>query len=709
MNSARLIRIAIAGNPNSGKSTIFNAITGARQKVANYAGVTVEKKEGVRRYKGYEFIIYDLPGTYSLSAYSLDEVIARDFIIKEKPDLVIDVLDATNIERNLYLCLQFQELRVPVIAALNIVDQAQEMGIHIDEKQLSRVLGIPFIKTVGTTGKGIEELLDAVISCAQGKKEPLDKVSYGPELEQEINSISSIIERDSQFSERYPARWLAIKLIEKDAHARQLARNHPFYSQLIRCVDESIRRIDAHFGRDAEIVVSEQRYGYIHGTVAETVHREADRRTTTEKVDVFLLDRFLGLPVFIFVLWSVFQLTFKLGEYPMRWLEAFFGWLSNAAMSFMPDSPLRSLVVDGVIGGVGGVFSFVPLVVILFVCISFLEDTGYMARAAFIMDKFLHIFGLHGQSFMPMMLGFGCSVPAVMAARTLKSQKDRIITVLVIPFMSCGAKLPVYVLFAGAFFSRNQGNAVLAVYLTGVALSLFSSLLLRKTVLRGEATPFVMELPPYRMPTLNGILWHVWEKVWQYFKRAGTVILAASIIIWAITSFPKPLHDEAQYQHLSRQYLRSNPASTQEDTFHYIKVVRSERQLEYSVAGRMGKFIEPLIRPLGFDWKIGVAALTGFAAKEISVSTLGILYKTGAEGAQENESLRQALRNDKTFNPLVGFVFMLFTLIIAPCFAALAAIRAEIGWKWLTFSVAYTFMLAWLVCFAVYQLASIIL
>ncbi|MFA5363550.1 MAG: ferrous iron transport protein B, partial [Candidatus Omnitrophota bacterium] len=470
----KIIRAAIAGNPNSGKTTIFNAMTGAHQKVGNYAGVTVDKKEGRRSYAGCEFIIYDLPGTYSLTAYSMDEMIARDFIIEGKPDVIIDVLDSTNIERNLYLCLQFQELGVPVVAALNIIDQAEKMGIRIDEKVLSSVLGIPFLKTAGASGKGINELLDAVIAVVEKKEKPQRCVSYGPELEREITAVGALLERDPAFAAAYSPRWTAIKLIEKDAHAYHLIENHSLSAGIKFLAGESIRRIETHFGRDAEIAVSEQRYGYIHGAVTEAVRREIDVRTVTERADSILLNRYLGLPVFVFILWAVFQATFKLGEYPVSWLETFFSRLSAFASGVIPAGLPRSLAVDGIIAGVGGVFSFVPLVIILFLCISILEDTGYMARTAFIMDRFLHIFGLHGQSFMPMMLGFGCSVAAVMAARTLKSPRDRIITILIIPFMSCGAKLPVYVLLAGAFFYHNPGNAVLAVYLTGAVLAVCS-------------------------------------------------------------------------------------------------------------------------------------------------------------------------------------------------------------------------------------------
>jgi ferrous iron transport protein B len=673
----RVIRLALAGNPNTGKTTLFNAMTGARQKVGNYPGVTVEKREGVRSYKGYDIYVYDLPGIYSLTAYSIDEVVARDFIINEKPDIVVDVLDATNIERNLYLCVQFQELNVPVIGALNLMDEAGERGISIDEDCLSRIMKMPFLKTVGTQGAGVDALLDKVIDVVE-KKEPLPSaVSYGHELEDDVSALAAVIAKDPSFQEKYPPRWCAVKLLEKDARADEVLAAHAFSAEIRAVALKRIARIEAHFGRDSSVVVAEQRYGYIHGAAAESVARPTlSKETVTEVVDKALLDRVFGFPIFIFILWSVFQLTFKLGEYPMRWLESFFIWAGALISAAVPQGILQSLLVDGVVAGVGGVLSFVPLIVLLFMFISILEDTGYMARAAFIMDKFLHVFGLHGQSFLPMIIGFGCSVPAIMAARTLKSPRDRIITVMVTPFMSCGAKLPVYVLLAGAFFPARAGDMVLLIYLIGVILALVSSWVLRTTVLRGPSTPFVMELPPYRMPTVNGILWHVQDKTLRYLKKAGLVLLPASILIWAVTSFPKPVD-------LGAEALPQDAISV-------------------SYAGQAGKAMEPLLAPLGFDWKIGVASITGFAAKEIVVSTLGVLYKVGDEGHHE-DSLRQALKNDPVFNPLVAFVLMLFMLIVVPCFASLSVMYAEIGWRWVLFAVCYWLLLAWSLCFVVYQ------
>ncbi len=670
------LRIALAGNPNSGKTTLFNRLTGSHQKVGNYAGVTVDTKEGQLVHRGRDIILYDLPGTYSLTAYSLDEIIARDFVLDEKPDLVINVLDATNLERNLFLGLQFQELGIPMVAALNIIDQAEAMGLRIDHKQLSRLFRIPIVRTVGPKGLGLEELLDAALETADNPGSAPAPL-YGAELEAALGKIVAVLNTDEAFSSNFPSRWMALKLLEKDTDARKKLESHQNETQVMRVLSEGIAALERSGGRDSEILVSEARYGLIHGAAKETVLRDRTAVPLTERIDAVLINRFLGLPIFLAVLWAIFQATFTLGAYPQEWLDSLFKALGDGARSFIAPGLLQSLLVDGILGGVGSVLSFIPLVILLFLFISFLEDTGYMSRAAFVMDKFLHIFGLHGQSFLPMMLGFGCSVPAIMAARTLKSTKDRIVTVLVTPFMSCGAKLPVEVLLAGTFFSVNSGAVVLSIYLIGVLLALGSSWVFRKTVLKGETTPFVMELPPYRLPTLKAVAWHVWEKSFQYFKKAGTVILAASILLWAIVTFPQ------------------SPPDTP-----------PEEAMGHSLAGWTGRALEPLVKPLGFDWKVAIATVTGFAAKETVVSTLGVLYKVS--GGEDDQPLREALRSDPVFNPLVAYTFMLFTLILAPCFAAQATIRAELGTRWLVFYVIFSVVLSWSLCFGVYQLGSVL-
>ncbi len=715
-----IIRIALAGNPNSGKTTLFNALTGAHYKVGNYPGVTVEKREGsrVRNEREYRFI--DLPGIYSLTAYSIDEVVTRDFLLDEKPDLIVDVLDSTNLERHLYLCLQFQELGIPVVGALNMTDEAEAKGIRIDEKLLSSVLGVPMAKTVGTKGGGVDGLLDLIDSVADSDRSPprperretearKDRsLRYGDEIEGLLAPIEAAIDSDRNFAAGYPTRWLAVKLLEKDSNAAERLSGHREAQKVRALAEEAVRWIERHYAKDAQIVVSEKRYGYIRGAVREAVSVVSKPDFSfTEAADRIVMNRFLALPIFAAVLWSVFQITFRLGAFPMAWLQAFFAWLSGAVSSVLADGVLKSLIVDGIIAGVGGVMSFVPLIIILFFLLSILEDIGYMSRAAFATDKLLHSFGLHGQSIFPMMLGFGCSVPAIMAARTLKSPRDRIVTILVIPFMSCGAKLPVHVLLAAAFFPKNPAAMVMLVYAIGVALALLSALLLKNTVLRGEATPFVMELPPYRAPTLVGIFWHVREKTVQYLKKAGTVILAASILIWAITAFPAYRPDAAAAETLRSTLALENPGADGGALSALVDTAMQEKKLEYSLAGRIGKFIEPVFRPLGFDWKIGVATVTGFAAKEVVVSTLAVLHRVASTEEDRGQGLAEALRKDPTFNPLVAFVLMLFTLLIPPCFAALATIRAELGWKWLGFAFAFMLGLGWVAGAAVYNIGLI--
>lgn len=714
MTAHKTVRVALAGNPNAGKTTLFNALTGAHHKVGNYPGVTVERREGQRARGSRSYRFIDLPGVYSLTAYSMDEVVARDFLLNEKPDLIVDVLDSTNLERHLYLCLQFQELGIPVIGALNMSDEAEAKGLKIDDAALSAVLGIPMVKTVGPKGDGVDRLLDAIDALVDAAPapaadgvaaEPTERsVRYGDEVEMKLEGLVKAVEADAAFAARYPARWMAVKLLEKDAHAAERLQAHRDGAAVAALAKDAVAWLEKHYGKDAEIVVSEQRYGYIRGAVKEVIQvvRKADF-SLTESIDRVIMNPILALPIFAGVLWGVFQLTFLLGEYPMAWLEGLFGFLGGAAQAALPEGLLRSLVVDGVIGGVGGVFSFVPLIIILFFLLSILEDVGYMSRAAFATDKLLHAFGLHGQSIFPMMLGFGCSVPAIMAARTLKSPRDRIVTIMVIPFMSCGAKLPVHVLLAAAFFPRNAANMVMLVYAIGVVLALVSAWLLKKTILRGEPTPFVMELPPYRAPTLRGVLWHVWEKSWSYIKKAGTIILAASVLIWAITTFPSYEQGEDEAEAVAAAFMAEEPEASEDEVLARVEAAAGEAALEYSVAGRLGKLIEPAVRPLGFDWKIGVATVTGFAAKEIVVSTLGILYGVGGEETEESLTLREALVADPVMNPLVAFVLMLFTLIIPPCFAALATIRAELGWKWLGITFAFLLGTGWVVGFVVYQ------
>jgi ferrous iron transport protein B len=721
------LRIALAGNPNSGKTTLFNALTGAHHQVGNYPGVTVETREGARtrngRNGGRSYHFTDLPGIYSLTAYSEDEVVSRDFILDEKPDLIIDVLDSTNIERNLYLCLQMQELGIPVVGALNMSDEAEARGIRIDEKQLSAALGIDFVKITAIKGRGIDDLLDIVDASytkaqnayKDGSKTSLMTLSYGAEIDPWLQKIEDLIikgeksEKKAVESNRVKAEahFLAAKLLEKDQAAPARLDNNANRKDVLAMARDGITWVEKHYGKDSEIVISEQRYAYIHGAVKETVDTiKKTNFSLTENIDKVIMNHFLALPIFIGILWIVFQLTFTIGAYPQGWLQSFFDFISDFLNSNMEAGPLRSLLVDGIIAGVGSVFSFVPLIVLLFFFLSILEDVGYMSRAAFATDKLLHSFGLHGQSVFPLMLGFGCSVPAIMASRTLKSARDRIVTVLVTPMMSCGAKLTIHVLFAAAFFPNNAANMVMLIYACGVVIGLISSMLLKSTILKGDPTPLVMELPPYRMPTLGGALWHVWEKLGGYIKKAGTIILACAILIWVMTNYPNYQLPDSQLEQLKISYLAENPDAGGDDVDAYIETMRADARLEHSAAGTLGHVIEPVFKPLGFNWKMSVAAITGFAAKEVVVSTLGILYHVGIDEEGDSKGLRDAVKSD--MSPLNAFTFMLFMLLIPPCIAALSVIKAELGWKWLGFETLFLLVLGWLVSFIVFQAGSLI-
>jgi ferrous iron transport protein B len=702
------LRVALAGNPNSGKTTLFNTITGSHLHVGNYPGVTVEKREGKISRGNIHYTFTDLPGIYSLSAYSEDEVVSRDFLIKEKPDCIIDILDSTNLVRNLNLTMQLQELGVPVIGALNIVEEAESKGIQIDEKTLSASLHIPFIKINAKTGKGLEKLY-TVLEELKPSVDKASAVDYGEEIEKHLAELEDIISRETQL-QLPPSRWFAVKLLEKDSYTRMLFEKHTSSNMAITAkADAAIGWLEKHFAASSEIIMAEQRFAYIRGAVKESVKevKEPDF-SLTDKIDKVVMNRVLVLPLFVFMLYLIFQLTFTIGAYPQSWLEYFFIFLGDVCnKAFAKQELLRSLLVDGIIAGVGGVLSFVPLIVLLFFFLSILEDLGYMSRAAFATDKLLHSFGLHGQSIFPMMLGFGCSVPAIMASRTLKSKRDRIITVLVTPMMSCGAKLPVHMLFAVAFFGKSAGNMVMLVYACGVVLSLAAAYVLKHTVLQGNPTPFVLELPPYRLPTLRGICYHVWEKTWSYIKRAGGIILFASIIVWFFTTFPVYKADKEKVTALQSTYFVEYPAAENEEMETYIENAVTELQLANSFAGRAGQFIEPLFKPLGFNWKMSVAILTGFVGKEIVVSTLSVLYRGGGETSDGDDvGLQIALNTDPTITPLIAFTFMIFMLLIPPCFAALATIKAELGWRWLGFEFVFLFVIGWICSFAVFHIGG---
>ncbi|MGD9873243.1 MAG: ferrous iron transport protein B [Kiritimatiellia bacterium] len=802
----RIIKAALAGNPNSGKTTIFNNLTGARHHVANYPGVTVSTEEGDFTFGDTEFVLTDLPGTYSLAAYSPEERIARDFIIREKPDVVLNVVDATNIERNLYLTTQLMELGVPLVLVFNMSDMAQEHGAAIDIARLSTLLRVPVVETVGHKRRGMDEICRAAIDVVEGRREGCGvPLHYGHDIDPAIASVESEIEADKTFVPEVSARWMAVKLLENDACVREKITRTP----VLELADRQRAHLAQLLGDRPETVIASRRYGFISGACTESLLPASveARHIQSDKIDAVLTHPFWGLPIFLALMYVVFAFTFTLGDYPTGWLESFFGWAGGVIGGFWPegsDSLLRSLLVDGIIGGVGGVISFLPNILLLFLAIAFLEDSGYMSRAAFIMDHLMHKIGLHGQSFIPMLIGFGCSVPAILATRTLDSRRDRITTIMIIPLMSCGARLTVYALIIPAFFPVHwQGPVLWLIYFTGILLAVGSAWILRHTLLKGESVPMVMELPPYRIPTLLSVAVHTWERSWEYLKKAGTVILSISIVLWAMTAFPrKPgeagafAAEEAAAQDLYNQGIRdlahhmSLPADFDlgallqdlpDDEFaiqdpglaHFVSMLKQKRAIErryahhpvrgelhddpvllekellltrlrsadpatcrlvaqyeekvfgpreqalrkierrrhaeglsYSMIGRLGHALDPVWRPMGFDWRIGTALIGAFAAKEVFVAQMGIIFASG--GADGNaDALRGQLR--AAYSPLVGLCILLFTLISSPCLATVAATRKETeSWGWAVFQMTWLTVLAYAVTVAVFQIGRLL-
>ena len=682
------ITAAIAGNPNSGKTTIFNMLTGAHQHVGNYPGVTVEKKQGLCKYKGCEITVVDLPGTYSLTAYSIEELVARNFIIEEQPDVVVDIVDASNIERNLYLATQLIEMNVPLVLAFNMSDIANRKGLVFNIEQLCELLEVMIVPTVGNKGKGRLELLDAIVETAQrGRAERTHMVGYGEEIETELAKIEKAIsDKEPELAQKYGCRWLAIKLLEQDSDITSKVH----CKEVLDTIETSCEHLKSIFGDEPEIITADRRYGFISGACQETIKSTVEsRHSTSDMIDSIVTNRILGLPIFLLLMYLVFFLTFKLGEYPMGWLEQFFAWSAKVIAGFWPvgsENWLKSLLIDGIIGGVGGVLVFLPNILLLFLAIAILEDSGYMARAAFIMDSIMHKIGLHGKSFIPMLIGFGCSIPAIMGTRILENRRNRFTTIMVIPLMSCGARLTIYALIIPAFFPEEwRGPMLWLIYLTGIVLAIICIKLLRVTIFKGETTPFVMELPPYRMPTVKSVCIHMWQRGWLYLKKAGTIILAISLILWVAMSYPKL--GERSFSDLSFEQAR-------------------QAQLAYSVAGRIGKAIEPVLKPLGFDWKIGTALIGATAAKEVFVSQLGIVYSVG-RADESSQTLREQLQAN--YSPLVGFCIMLFCLISTPCVATVAMTRQETNSSgWALFQFFGLTALAYAVTFVVYQLGSFI-
>ncbi len=687
----KVITVALAGNPNSGKTSIFNMLTGTWHHVANYPGTTVENRYGTCLYKDYRITFVDLPGAYGLTTFSTEELVARNFLIDEKPDVVINVVDSSNLERNLYLTTQLIEIDVALVLAFNMSDVAAQKGIVFDTEQLSELLEAPIVSTIGNKAKGKIELLDAVVAVAEKEAKPrTHRITYGDEIEKALSEIEPIIRsQEPALADKYKPRWIGLKLLEQDGDILSKVRS----GRLLDAVEHSISHLKNLFGDDPEVIIADRRYGYISGACQETVKTTVElRHTTSDVADVILTHRVLGLPIFLVLMYLVFQLTFTIAAYPMAWLEQLFGWLSGSLAALWPAQSehwLRSLLIDGIIPGVGGVLIFLPNILILFLAIAVLEDSGYMARAAFIMDKLMHKIGLHGKSFIPMLIGFGCSVPAIMATRILENRRNRFTTIMVLPLMSCGARFTIYGLLIPAFFPQHwRGPVLWLIYLTGIILAVIAAKVLRLTVFRGEATPFVMELPPYRVPTGKSLLIHTWQRGCMYLKKAGTIILAFSIILWAAMSYPK-LAKESVVE-LSPDEVR-------------------QAQLANSVIGRIGRSIEPVIKPLGFDWKIGTTLIGATAAKELFVSQLGIIYAVSAhDDAAAIPTLRSHLQAD--YSPLVGFCIMLFCLISSPCVATVAVTRSETGsWKWALFQFFSLTALAYVVTLVVYQVGSVLI
>jgi len=681
------ITVAIAGNPNSGKTSIFNMVTGTRQQVGNYPGVTVEKKEGLYTYKGYEIRFVDLPGTYSLSPYSTEELVARDFIIENRPDVVVDVVDCSNIERNLYLATQLMEMNVPMVLAFNMSDIAKRNGLQFDIPSLAELLEVEIVQTVGNKAKGKNELLDAIVKTAQkGRVTREHRVHFGYEIETELASTEELVTGlEPELSQKYGSRWLALKLLEQDSEIIEKVHS----KELKEAVLKSVEHIRGVFKDEPEMLIADRRYGYISGACQETIKITVEaRHSKSDMIDAIVINPFLGLPIFLLLMYVVFQSTFTVGEYPMGWLAGLFAWSGNAITSVWPAEEvqwLRSLLVDGIIGGVGGVVVFLPNILLLFLAIAVLEDTGYMARAAFIMDRIMHKIGLHGKSFIPMLIGFGCTVPAIMATRILENKRNRFTTILVLPLMSCGAKLTIYALIIPAFFSPSwRGPMLWLIYLIGIGLAVVCIKILRVSLFKGETTPFVMELPPYRMPTLKAVCLHTWHRGWMYLKKAGTVILVISILLWIGMNYPKP--KAKSLEGLNSQQVR-------------------QKEISNSVVGRIGKFVEPAIKPLGFDWRIGTALIGATAAKEVFVSQMAIVY-AAQDGTESQQTLSEKLQAN--YSPLVGFCVCLFCLIYAPCMVTVVMAKSEMNsWFWAGFQFFGLTALAYVITLIVYQAGSL--
>jgi ferrous iron transport protein B len=709
--------VALAGNPNCGKTSLFNALTGSRHHVGNWPGVTVERRSGEFEHEGIAVEVVDLPGTYSLSARSEDERIASSFLAEPEVDAIVNVLDASNLERNLYLTTQLLELKKPMVFALNMMDDAERQGLKVDLEGLSALLGGPVVATIGNRGEGIAELKAAILRVARGDDPSLDpsqwppRVTYGEDIEGELRRLAEEIRRDERLTETLPSRWLALRLLEGAKDALEVAEASHARRAILEQFERSRTFLKSHLGADCPTLLAERRYGFTHGLFKEVATRNGQaQRDLTDRVDSVLTNRVLGIPIFLMIMVAVYALTFVVGKYPQDWISAGMGWLHDTAAARLPQGELTSLLVDGIIPGVGSVVVFLPSIMILMGCVSFLEDTGYMARAAFIMDRLMHLMGLHGKSFIPLIMGMGCNVPAIQATRTIEAKSDRFITILIAPFISCSARLPVYILLAGAFFTPFQGAlAVVAMHVLGFALAIVAGKLIRLSLFKGENTPFVMELPPYRLPVLKTTVLHMWEKGSVFLRKAGTVIFAGATLIWFLSNYPGMTNRawiaerQAQEDGIKAQKL---PEAEEQEKLEDLDFAHRGRIMNSSWAARFGKAVQPVFRPfLDPDhkrpeaWKDGVALTAGFVAKEIVVGTMAVVNQAKAEGPDgaEVSPLQQTLRERSGLTPLTALAFMIFTLIYTPCLGTVGMILKETrSWAWTGFSVGYGLGLGWL-------------
>lgn len=726
----KTISVALVGNPNSGKTTLFNYASGSKEHVGNYSGVTVDAKEAKFRHNGYVFEVADLPGTYSISAYTPEELYVRNYITDNLPDVVINIVDSSNLERNLFLTTQLIDLDIKVVVALNMYDELENKGAKFEYNYLGKMLGIPFIPTTASKGKGIKELFSKVIEVYEDSDEHLRHIhiNYGMYIEDAITAIQKEIKKNRSLTDMYSSRYLTIKLLEKDREVNKILEGANNYSQIKEVSEKEIIKIEKTFNDDSETIVADAKYAFIAGALKETYRAGVVlKRNLSEKIDSILTGKYLGFPVFFAFLSLMFFATFSLGSYPKHWIEELVNIFSSFIERILPPGTLNDLITDGIIDGVGGVIVFLPNILILFLFISFMEDSGYMARVAFIMDRIMHKIGLHGKSFIPMMMGFGCTVPAIMATRTIENRNDRLLTMLITPFMSCSARLPVYVLIISAFFPTYPALMLLLVYFSGIFLAVIFGIFFKKTMFKSKEAPFVMELPPYRMPSFRSTFKHMWNRASQYLKKIGGVILLASIIIWALEYYPKNVIYSKDYDSAIKAGNEILATKTFNDTIELRKVKtqindlnnqKLAEHIEKSYIGIIGKTIEPILRPLGFDWKMGISLLTGIAGKEVVVSTLAILYQTDNNTDEHSGTLQYKLQNERytsgpkagqrVFNHLIAFTFLIFILIYFPCVAVIAVLKKESGkWKWALFVVAYTTVVAWLMSFLIYQIGSL--